>query len=193
MSSSDGIRHNAHDIARRWRGAAGQLEREMAATLDYLAPRVAATMKTEAPKHRSTLTNSITVVNEGRLSRLVRPSVDYAVWVHQGRKPGKGLPRFFDPAAASAVGWLEARLGAAARATNPKWRKARLGSKRRTAYELELRERYMAWSRHVKLHGIKADPFVTRTAQQWRGLAPAALRAAVRRTLDGTGFSGAMD
>lgn len=187
-----GIEHNARDISQRWRGAARLVMANQAEALAWLAPRVAVTMREEAPKFRTTLTNSIRATQEGPLSWMVRPNVAHAVWVHQGRKPGKGLPRFFDPAAGAAQAWLEGQLGASARAANPKWRKPRKGSARRTAYELELRDRYMAWSRHVKLHGIRPNPFVQRTAQQWKGLVPATLRAAVRRGLEGTGFEGAM-
>jgi len=182
---SNGIQHNAHQVAQRYRGAAAALRGELSGTLDWLAPRVAATMKQEAPKHLSTLTNSVTVVREDALSRLVKPTAAYAYNVEKGRKPGKGLPRFYDPAARSAQKWLESKLNGALRAQNPKYRPGRIGSKRRTAFEQELKDRYMAWSRHVKLKGIKANPFVQRTSDQWRQLAPAALRAAVRRGLEG--------
>jgi hypothetical protein len=182
---TDGIQHNAHQVAQRYRGAAAALRGELSSTLDWLGPRVAVTMKQEAPKYLSTLTNSVTVVREDALSRLVKPTAAHAYNVEKGRKPGKGLPRFYDPAAKSAVGWLESKLNGALRAANPKYRPGRIGSKRRTAFEQELKDRYMAWSRHVKLKGIKADPFVRRTTDQWRQLAPAALRAAVRRGLEG--------
>lgn len=182
-----GIEHDAHQVAARLRGAAGQVRREMAASLAWLAPRVAATMKGNAPKFRSTLTNSIVAKRENALSYLVQPTVAYAWNVEKGRKPGKGLPRFFDPAAGSAVAWLESRISGASLAANPKFRPGRIGSKRRTAAELELRDRYMAWSRHVKLRGIRAQPFVAQTADEWRQLAPATLRAALRRGLEGSG------
>ena len=182
---TDGIQHNAAQVAKRYRGTAAALRGELSTTLDWLAPRVAATMRQEAPKFVSTLTNSITVVREDALSRLVKPTVAYAYNVEKGRKPGKGLPRFYDPAAANAQKWLESKLNGALRAASPKYRPGKIGSKRRTAFEQELRDRYMAWSRHVKLKGIKPNPFVQRTADQWRQLAPAALRAALRRGLEG--------
>lgn len=191
-TSAGGIDHNAHDLAKRWRGAAAALNGELAQSLAWLAPRVTVTMREEAPKFRSTLTNSIEGRRENALSYFIAPSTAYAVYVHKGRRPGKGLPRFYDPASASLQAWLEETMARSARAQNPKWRKAKVGSKRRTAYEQELRDRYMALSRHVKAHGIKPNPFVTRTAEQWRSLAPATLRAAVRRALDGRGLGGAM-
>jgi hypothetical protein len=165
------LEHNADRVALRLQTAGNKIRTELQRTLPVLAQRAAAVMRREAPKgSRSTLANSVQVRAEGAdgLSVMVEPTVDYAKWVHGGRKPGKGLPRFFDPASASIVAWLQDRMGDAARLANPKWRRARVGSGRRTRDELELRDRYMALSRAVKARGIKADPFVTRTADAVR-------------------------
>jgi len=140
-------------------------------------------MRREVPKHRSTLANSVRVTQEDAQGLVLRiyPEADYAKWVLKGRKPGKGLPRFFDPASASIVAWLEARIGDANRSATPRWRPGRVGSLRRTAAELELRDRYMALSRAVKLRGIPANPFVKRTADQVQQPTIDGLRAAVQR------------
>jgi hypothetical protein len=190
----NGIDHNAHEQAKRYRGAAAAMGRELDDALAWLAPRVTATMREEAPKYLSNLTNSITAEKQERWSWIVRPNnVAYAGIVHRGVKAGgKGLPKYDDPAALSVIGWLQAHMQRAAIAANPKFRKPRAGSARRSAWERELQARYMALSRHIKLRGTKPNPFVTRTAGQWRTLAPATLRAAVRRSLDGTGFEGAI-
>lgn len=181
------IETNAPHVALRFKGAAGQIKRELAESLAWLAPRVAASMRVNATKFRSTLTNSIEADRVSGLEYVVRPKVAYAINVEKGRKPGKGLPRFFDPAAGAAVAWLESRISGASLAANPKFRPGRVGSKRRNAAEIELRNRYMAWSRHVRLHGIKPHPFVKPTADEWRQLAPATLRAALRRGIAGAG------
>lgn len=162
-----GLTHNADRAALRLHAASDHIRTELQRALPELAQRAAAEMRRQAPKgSRSTLANSIGAVQEDAsgLRWQVFPTADYAKWVHAGRKPGKGLPRFFDPASASVVAWLESRIGDAKRLVNPKWRRARAGTARRSADELELRDRYMALSRAVKARGIKADPFVTRTA-----------------------------
>lgn len=162
-----GLTHNADRVALRLQAAGDHIRTELQRALPVLAQRAAAEMRRQAPKgSRSTLANSVQVRPDSPdgLAVMVEPTVDYAKWVHGGRKPGKGLPRFFDPASASVVAWLESRIGDAKRAVNPKWRRARVGTARRSADELELRDRYWAMSRAVKARGIKADPFVTRTA-----------------------------
>lgn len=178
-----GITHNAPQVARRLTGAAGHVQRELAAELKGLSERVAARMRVNAPKFRSTLTNSVVVDAVSPLELVVRPTAAYAINVEKGRKPGKGLPRFFDPASAAAVAWLESRIRGASLAENPKFRPGRIGSKRRTAAEKELRDRYMAWSRHVKSRGIRAQPFVRPTADEFRPIVGPALQAALRRGL----------
>lgn len=168
---SNGLTHNADRVALRLQAVDTAIRAELQRKLQVLAQRAAAEMRRQAPKgSRSTLANSVQVRPDGAdgLAVMVEPTVDYAKWVHGGRKPGRGLPRFFDPASASVVAWLQDRMGAAARLANPKWRRARVGTARRTAAELELRDRYMALSRAVKARGIKADPFVTRTADAVR-------------------------
>lgn len=58
--------------------------------LDRAAGAVAAAEKVEAPKGASSqLVNSVHVAVTGPLERMVLPGVDYAPYVHRGRKPGR--------------------------------------------------------------------------------------------------------
>ena len=178
---------NAPETANRLRSVAVAVRAELAAELSLQAGLVETAMKLEAPKFRSTTANSIRRQRVSAQEWLVRPTTDYAKWVVLGRKPGKGLPRFFDPASAGIVAWLESKLQAARRAVNQRYRRARRGSKRFTAEELELRDRYWMLSRAVKQRGIKPDDFVKRTAEKTGPGTRDALIAAVRRGLAGRG------
>lgn len=186
MSSSDGISTNAAAAGAHMRRMAAAVGRELETTGDALAARIARDMKLMAPKGaRSTLANSVRADKTGRFEHFIGPHTDYDRWVEQGRKPGKGLPRFFSPDAASAVAWLEERLVASTR-VGPglkALRRARVGSAKRTAEELDLRARYFAWSRAVKLRGIRAQPFVRPTAEAWREPAARDFAAAIKRGL----------
>lgn len=173
------ISHNAPAVAARYRSAAAAIQASLHTELQGLAGEVAARMKINAPKDLTALTNSIRVHVLGALKLLVKPDVAYDLWVEKGRKPGKGLPRF--ATGLPAVEWLRRRLVDAARATDPKFRKARKGSKRADDFEAELETRYLAWSRHVKQHGIKPHPYVKPTADDFRTVVPDRLLLAVRR------------
>ena len=182
--------------ARRLARVADRVRAELLRAVPLEAQRIAAAMRLNAPKGvRTTLANSIGAVQEDAsgLSWLVYSPLDYATWVSRGRKPGKGLPRFFDPASASIVAWLEGNPSAAGPAgpVNLRQRRGRLGSRRRTAAELELRDRYMALSRAVKLHGLKANPYVALTAAQEGPRTRSALVDAVRRGAAGYTQGGA--
>lgn len=179
------VQTNAGEVATRLNRVGIAVRAQLRQELELRGQLAAAVMRQEAPKWRSSLANSVRVQPQhagvADLAVYVYPAADYAAWVHRGRKPGKALPRFFSPAAASIVAWLEDRIADTRRAADPRWRKARLGTKRRTAAELELRDRYMALSRAVKARGLKANPFVTRTAKQVRGPTIQALVEAVQR------------
>ncbi|MBA4344391.1 MAG: hypothetical protein C0423_19805 [Methylibium sp.] len=178
------LEHNAHQVAQRYRNAAQAVRTELGRELVSLAELVAARMRVAAPKFRSTTANSVRVTAEGSLRYFVGPHTDYALWLERGRKPGKGLPRFFDPAAAGAVAWLEAQpvvVGPNGPLRPGSGRRARRGSARRQREELALRDRYMAWSRHVKAQGIRPHPFVKPTADAMSGQVHQLLLAAVRR------------
>lgn len=172
----------AEGSAVRLRAFARALQPELRRERAGLAQLVAARMRLKAPKGaRSTLVNSIRDEEVDANTHLIKPHAAYAYNVEKGRKPGKGLPRFFDPAAASAVAWLEMHLRRGRIKANPKYRAARVGSKRRSVEELELRDAYWAWSRAVKFRGIKAQPFVRETADEMQTPVVQGLIAAVQR------------
>jgi hypothetical protein len=170
-----GVQHNAPQVARGFRNAGAAVAQHVRAELARLTAEVTARMKVEAPKDVSVMTNSITAEREGAWAVLIGPHSVYAKWVIGGRRPGKGLPRFSQ--GLPAVEWLRRRLVDAARAANPKFRKR---SRAGDALEMSLEARYMAWSRAVKVRGIKANPFVARTADAFRDAVPGRLEAAVR-------------
>lgn len=175
---------NAAEVAARLRRADAAMRAALAGRLDELAHRAAADLRRAAPKGvGSTLANSVVAKQEAELLWFIGPTVDYAAAVEGGRKPGKGLPYWGTPQAASAMAWLRGQVSDAARLANPKWRKARSGSARQVLEERALHARYIAWSRAVKLKGIKATPFVAPVAAQYRSLAPNALAVAVQRAL----------
>lgn len=179
------ITHNAHQIGLRLHQRAAGLPAAVQALLDTWAERVAVRMKDKAPKFQSTLTNSVRVVVENAYARFIGPKVAYALWVEKGRRPGKGLPRFTDPASNDAQAWLRAHIADEKRGLNSKWRPGRMGSERRMNEEIELRDRYMAWSRSVKLHGIKAQPFVKPTVDEMRAPVMQGLSAGIKTALGG--------
>lgn len=185
---SGGIDTNAAEVAAKYRRAGVLIRQALEQELDGLAARAAATMKLNAPKFQTTLANSIKVDRESRFARFVGPHTAYAINVEKGRKPGKGLPRFFDFAAASAKAWLAAQINAPLIAANPKRRSARVGSKRMQAEQLELRDRYFAFSRHVKFKGLKPHPYVQPVVDEFRTVAPQSLAAAVKRGAQAAGF-----
>lgn len=180
-----GVQHNAYTVAARLEARGPAMARELGNELDVQARLVARTMRREAPKFQSVLVNSIHVEKPDAMQRVVAPGVDYAQAVHDGVKPGKGLPRFFDPEANDIVRWLESKV------RGPKG-KPRRGTGRFTAAELELRDRYQGLSWHVRQYGTKANPFVERAFVEHASSVVAALKAAALRglQLDGNGAGG---
>lgn len=178
-----GIQHNARQIAAQLRGARAAIEAEAVAELDAIAEPMAAEMRLRAAKFRSTMANSVRVDRRGPLERFIGPHVDYALWREKGRRPGKGLPRFFSPEAQPLIAWLAANPITASTAgpLRPAARLGRLGSAARQRQELDLRDRYQAFSRWVKAHGLRPTPFVGPTAEAWKERAAQRLVAAVRR------------
>jgi len=174
------IEHNAGRVAVRLHRQAGLLITEVQTTGRNLAERIAASMRLASPKFRSLLANSVRFDEVSVFEWLIAPHTESAPWVEKGRPPGKGLPRFFDPAAAQIVAWLEAHPRGGGT-----FRRPRKGTKAAVRHELELRDRYMALSRYVRAHGIKASPFVADTAAQYRDIVPRDLAAAVQRALEG--------
>lgn len=183
-----GIDTNAMSVAAKYRRAGVLIRQALEQDLDALAARAESAMRLAAPKFRSTLTNSIKAVPESRFVRFIGPNVAYGLWVEKGRKPGKGLPLFDSNTASDAKAWLAAQINAPLIAANPKRRKARAGSKRDQAEQAELRDRYMAFSRHVKFKGLKPHPYVQPVVDDFRSIAPQSLAAAVKRGAQAAGF-----
>lgn len=172
----NGERSNIQQLVVAFGQHGAAMERALLDELHDVAERGAALMRQKAPKHRSTLANSIRVHAPEPMTREIRPGVAYAAAVHDGRKPGKGLPRFFDPAAKSIVEWLEKKAFAGTR-------KPRKGTGRFTARELLLRDRYMGLSWHVRRHGIKGQPFAKETADELAPMFQARMAARAAREL----------
>lgn len=172
------VKHNAYYVAARIEARGPALEKAMADALDVQAQKVMRKMRAEAPKFQSVLTNSIYVEKPTAMSRLIAPGTNYAEAVHEGVKPGKGLPRFNDPRAGDIIAWLQ-RTAFAGRRT------PRKGSKGAVMQNLELRDRYQGLSWHVRHFGTKANPFVKRTHEAMAGTVVAALKAAALKALGG--------
>lgn len=180
------VAHNAHVVSARFLARGPAVEKALDAELDVQAQLVARKMREEAPKFQTVLTNSVHVEKPSAMVRLVAPGTDYAEAVHDGVKPGKGLPRYFDPEAVDIVRWLESKVRGPAK-------RARRGSARFSAQEVELRDRYQGLSWHVRLFGTEPNPFVDRTHEAMAGSVVAGLKAAVARALneDSAGWSAA--
>ena len=167
-----GITHNAYQIAARIEARGPAVEREVQATLDVESQKVARGVRQRAPKFQSLLTNSVHVDAPEPFTRVIGVAAAHGIYQELGIKPGgKGLPRFFDPASASVVAWLQAKLGGQPRAR----------SKARQSYELELRDRYEGLALHIRHKGMKASPFVGPTFEAMREGVSSALMLAVRR------------
>jgi hypothetical protein len=176
-----------HQVVFALRQHGEDMERAVSAELDVLAQMAASRMRALAPKWRSFLTDSILVSSPDAMTREISPGMAYAEAVEKGVKPGgKGLPRFFDPASASIVAWLQTKAFAGQG-------RVRKGTGRFTARELMLRDRYEGLAWHVRHKGIKAQPFVAPTAKEMEPVVLSRLDMAVRRVLaarpDGAGTS----
>lgn len=146
--------------------------------LARLAQEAVNFMKMKAPKWRSTLTNSIRADKVADHEWSIGPGVDYGRAVEEGRGPGKGLPRFTDPAAADIVAWLTTKVFAGRR-------RARRTSMKAVHENLELRDRYQGLAWHVRHKGIKAHPYAAPTLDMMERAFPARLELAARRYLAG--------
>lgn len=170
------LTHNAHEIALRLDGHGAAMERELWAEMARIAQEAARKMRDLAPKWRSELVNSITVSMPAPLTWEIRPGVEHGLYREKGQRPGKHLPRFFDPAAKPIVDWLASKAFAGVR-------RAKVGSRKFQSRELELRDRYMGLSWHVKHKGLRAQPFVEPVAVDVQRTAPQRLEAVVAKAL----------
>ncbi len=144
--------------------------------LERLAQEAVNFMKMQAPKWRSTLTNSIRADKVAENEWSIGPGVDYGRAVEEGRGPGKGLPRWSDPAAADIVAWLTTKVFAGRR-------RAKRTSMKAVHENLELRDRYQGLAWHVRHKGIKAHPYAAPTLDMMERAFPARLELAARRYL----------
>ena len=144
--------------------------------LARLAQEAVNFMRMQAPKWRSTLTNSIRADKVSDHEWSIGPGVDYGRAVEEGRGPGKGLPRWGDPAAADIVAWLTTKVFAGRR-------RAKRTSMKAVNENLELRDRYQGLAWHVRHKGIKAHPFAAPTLDMMERAFPARLELAARRYL----------
>lgn len=173
---------DTRSLAIRLQAMGPAVEREVASELDLMAQLMLRRMRQLAPKDLSTLTNSLGVASPEPLVREVGTTgVAHGWYQEHGVKPGgKGLPRFFDPAANDIKAWLERRafpgvVGGKRRA------KPRVGTAAMQARGLELRDRYEGLAWHIRHHGVKARPFVRPAFEQMAGQVPVRIQAAVER------------
>ena len=151
--------------------------------LERLAQEAVNFMRMQAPKWRSTLTNSIRADKVSDHEWSIGPGVDYGRAVEEGRGPGKGLPRWSDPAAADIVAWLTTKVFVGRR-------RARRTSMKAVNENLELRDRYEGLAWHVRHRGVKAQPYVRPTAEMMRAQFPRRMELAARRYLAAVGGAG---
>lgn len=144
--------------------------------LSKLAQEAVNFMRMQAPKWRSTLTDSIRADKVSDHEWSIGPGVDYGRAVEEGRGPGKGLPRWGDPAAADIVAWLTTKVFAGRR-------RAKRTSMKAVNENLELRDRYQGLAWHVRHKGIKPHPFAAPTLEMMERTFPARLELAARRYL----------
>lgn len=177
-TNTAGALRGLHQIVRGFEQHGEDMEVGVGAELDYLADATARKMRELAPKGiNSHLVQSILPRKTNTLVREIGPSMSYSEAVEGGVKPGgKGLPRFFDPAAASIVAWLESKAFKGLP-------RVRLGTGRYTAREPMLRDRYEGLAWHIRHKGTKAQPFVEPTHKFMEPIVLSRMELAVRRVL----------
>lgn len=177
-----GVKHNAHEIAFVIGQTSPAIERELQDEFAQQVQAVARKMREKASANdfRGTLRDSVHVETRGHLDAFVAPGVGYGVYRETGTRPGRGLPRFSDPAAGDIIRWLESKAFAGRRAP-------RRTSMKAVQRNLELRDRYQGLSWHIFHHGTKASPFVEPTALEMAPVVAEGLRAAVQRGIASAG------
>lgn len=171
-----GITHNSFRVAQRIEARGVRVEAEVRAALSDQADMMARAVRRRAPSWRSILLQSINVAVTGEYSREISVGVNYGAYVEHGRPPGKGLPHYDSPEAASLIAWLEKKAG------GPATRKSE-----KESHEKALRDIYVGWSRKVKRSGIEAKPFVKPAFEERVNGVALALRKAVAKGLAGDG------
>lgn len=138
------------------------MARNLSIKLDRAAEEVAREMREQAPKAFSNLVNSIRVIREDDLSRLVAPGVNYARYVEDGTQPGTMPPW------ENLTAWLKQK---AFSGVGRRFIRAQHGD--------ELRDRAFGLAHYIKLHGTRAQSFVAPTAQKMQARVIALLREGV--------------
>lgn len=147
------LSYNVHEVSLSLEAHGADMERQVWAELARTAQEAARRMRELAPKWRSELVNSIAVTMPAPNTWEIRPGAEHGLYREKGQRPGKHLPRFFDPAAKPIVDWLASHAFAG-------MRRVFKGTRSLLNRELELRDRYMGLSWHVFHHGLRAQPFV---------------------------------
>lgn len=168
------LTHNAHQVSAELELHGQAMEDEFSAFMNRVAQEAARKVRELAPKWRSTLANSITPWRVDRFTWEVRVGAEHGLYREKGQKPGKHLPRFFDPAAKGIVDWLASHAFKGARRVSR-------GTRAFMRRELELRDRYMALSWHVFHKGLKAQPFVEPVGVELQKTFPARVEDLVKR------------
>lgn len=164
-------------------GHGAGLEQAVVQALQQQAEHAAVLMRNRAPKWRSTLTNSVLAQKVSDFEWHIGPSVAYAPYVEEGRGPGKGLPRWDDPAATDIKAWLESKAFKGVR-------RGRGGSALAANRTQELRDRYQGLAWHVRHHGVKAQPFVRPTFEAMGRVFAPRMEQAARDYLAKSGAGG---
>ena len=171
---------NVHQVIVAMRDQGEGLQAALVAELSRQASEATAFMRQRAPKFRSALTESINRHQISETEWEVRPAVEYSRAVEEGRRPGKGLPRWSDPGAADIKAWLTSKAFAGRRRA----RRNSPGAKREAQ---ELRDRYQGLAWHVRHHGIRPHPYVRPTAEMMRVQFSRRMELAARRYLAANG------
>lgn len=139
------------------------LEHHLGFALDRIGLEGVRVARREAPKFQSLLTNSIHY--ERRPGEVeIAPGERYAVFVHEGTRPG------YMPPPSALMEYVKARAGVSLRNT-------RAGGATRAAQADEIRDRAWRLARYIYGHGTKANPFMARTAEIMAKRAPEILEA----------------
>ena len=179
-----------HQITFALREHGQDMERELGSELAQMAQMTARAMQRNINKRdggdqpvagQSALWKSVEVRKISSAEYTIRPTVGYAEFVEFGVRPGgRGLPRFFDPASANIVSWLQ-------RTAFHGEHKPRKNSNALQNWNTELRDRYEGLAWHVRHFGVKAHPFVGPTADEMEPVVQRRLDLAVRRALAARG------
>ena len=172
MAGADAM---AHQVVAALVQHGQDVEAAALAELERVAKEGADQMRRLAPKWRSTLVQSIRVYQPSEAVREIRPGAAYAEAVEFGRRPGKGAPWFDSAQAGDLRAWLADHM--------PRAQGQRRGLARVLDGEDALRQRYLAMSRHMKRHGLRARPFVGPVAQELQVVLPQRVALAVKRAM----------